>query len=153
MKSSRYPIISVIAYSGLGVLAATLGFRIYKIIESQIKKTSGENPFHEYLSKDLTVPQDRIHAQVDVLAEHATLLANQLKRLFFVESIIDSAKFGLILWALTYIGYWFSGLFLVVLAVLSAFSIPKIYEMYQEPIDAQLAMITEQAKKISQMLV
>ncbi|VDM57507.1 unnamed protein product, partial [Angiostrongylus costaricensis] len=148
--TSRYPIISVFAYTGLAVLAGTLGFRVYKTIEAQVKKTSGENPFQEYLSKDLTLPQERIHAQVDVLVEHAALLANHLKRLIFVENIVDSAKFALILWAMTYIGYWFSGFVLVVLAVLAAFSVPKVYEMYKEQIDAQLAMISQHIKKISE---
>lgn len=148
---ATYPIISVLAYTGLAVLAGTLGFRVYKTIEAQVKKTSGENPFQEYLSKDLTLPQERIHAQVDVLAEHAVLLANHLKRLIFVENIVDSAKFALILWAMTYIGYWFSGFVLVVLAVLAAFSVPKVYEMYKEPIDAQLAMISQHTKKICTM--
>ncbi|EYC18644.1 hypothetical protein Y032_0027g1631 [Ancylostoma ceylanicum] len=91
---AKYPILSVFAYTGLAVLAGTLGFRVYKTIEAQVKKTSGENPFQEYLAKDLTLPQERIHAQVDVLTEHATHLANQVKRLVFVENIVDSAKVG-----------------------------------------------------------
>ncbi|VDO67891.1 unnamed protein product [Heligmosomoides polygyrus] len=111
----EYPIISVLAYAGLAVLAGTVGFRVFKTIESQVKKTGAENPFQEYLAKDVELPQDRIHAQVDVLAEHAQLLVNQVKRLVFVESIVESVKFALILWALTYIGYWFSGFVIVVL--------------------------------------
>ncbi|RCN36586.1 Reticulon [Ancylostoma caninum] len=91
---AKYPILSVFAYTGLAVLAGTLGFRVYKTVEAQVKKTSGENPFQEYLAKDLTLPQERIHAQVDVLTEHATHLANQVKRLIFVENIVDSAKVG-----------------------------------------------------------
>ncbi|VDN34424.1 unnamed protein product, partial [Cylicostephanus goldi] len=89
---AKYPILSVFAYTGLAILAGTLGFRIYKTVESQVKKTDGENPFKEYLAKDLTLPQDRIHSQVDVLAEHATHLADKVKRLIFVENIVDSAK-------------------------------------------------------------
>ncbi|KIH56253.1 Reticulon [Ancylostoma duodenale] len=148
---AKYPILSVFAYTGLAVLAGTLGFRVYKTVEAQVKKTSGENPFQEYLAKDLTLPQERIHAQVDVLTEHATHLANQVKRLIFVENIVDSAKFALILWALTYIAYWFSGFALIVLGVLAVFSVPKVYEMYQEPIDAQLAVISEHIKNATKM--
>ncbi|PIO65144.1 Reticulon [Teladorsagia circumcincta] len=114
-KHLRYPILSVIAYTGLAVLAGTVGFRVFKTIEAQVKKTNGENPFQEYLAKDVQVPQERIHAQVDVLAEHGTALFNQLKRLIFVENIVDSVKFALILWALTYIGCWFSGFAIVIL--------------------------------------
>ncbi|ETN77086.1 Reticulon, partial [Necator americanus] len=147
----RYPILSVIAYTGLAILAGTLGFRVFKTIEAQVKKTNGENPFQEYLAKDLTLPQERIHAQVDVLTEHGTLLANQVKRLVFVENIVDSAKFALILWALTYIAHWFSGFTLIVLGILAVFSVPKVYEMYQEPIDAQLAVISDHIKNATKM--
>ncbi|PIO56596.1 hypothetical protein TELCIR_22004, partial [Teladorsagia circumcincta] len=59
--------------------------------------------------------------------------------------------FALILWALTYIGCWFSGFAIVILAVLGAFSIPKIYEMYQDPIDKNLAMVSENISKVSKM--
>ncbi|PIO70920.1 Reticulon [Teladorsagia circumcincta] len=93
----KYPILSVIAYTGLAVLAGTVGFRVFKTIEAQVKKTNGENPFQEYLAKDVQVPQERIHAQVDVLAEHGTALFNQLKRLIFVENIVDSVKVGSVL--------------------------------------------------------
>jgi len=137
----RYPILSVIAYTGLAVLAATLGFRIYKAIEGQIKKTGSENPFQQYLSQDLSLPQDRVHSQVDVLVEHGTCLANQLKKLIFVENIVESVKFGLLLWSLTYIASWFSGFTLALLTILGIFSIPKFYETYQEPIDHHLGIV------------
>ncbi|KHJ87125.1 Reticulon [Oesophagostomum dentatum] len=61
-------------------------------------------------------------------------------------------QFALILWSLTYIAYWFSGFALVILGVLAVFSVPKVYEMYQEPIDANLAKVSEQLKKVSQMI-
>ncbi|CAD6186845.1 unnamed protein product [Caenorhabditis auriculariae] len=148
----RYPLLSVIAYTGLAVVAATLGFRIFKSVEGQIKKTGGENPFQEFLAKDLTVPQDRVHAQVDVLVEHGNCLANQIKRLVFVDSILDTAKFGLFLWSLTYIASWFSGCALAFLAIVGTFSIPKLYETYQEPIDANLAVVKQHLQNVQNTL-
>ncbi|CAI4223418.1 unnamed protein product [Auanema sp. JU1783] len=148
----KYPILSVLSYSGLAILAATLGFRVFKAVEAQIKKTGGENPFQEYLAKDLTLPQERVHAQVDVLVEHGSCLANQLKKLVFVENIVDSVKFGLLLWSLTYVASWFSGFALIVLSVLGVFSVPIFYETYKEPIDAQLAVISGHINNVSQLL-
>ncbi|KAK6060453.1 hypothetical protein COOONC_01886 [Cooperia oncophora] len=40
---------------------------------------------------------------------------------------------------------------MVILAVLGAFSIPKIYEMYQEPIDQHLATASEHISKATKM--
>ncbi|KIH43344.1 hypothetical protein ANCDUO_26653 [Ancylostoma duodenale] len=72
---------------------------------------------------------------------------------YFLTLCNGTAKklFALILWALTYIAYWFSGFALIVLGVLAVFSVPKVYEMYQEPIDAQLAVISEHIKNATKM--
>ncbi|CAB3398274.1 unnamed protein product [Caenorhabditis bovis] len=148
----KYPILSVLAYTGLGVLAATLGFRIFKTIEAQIKKTGGENPFQEILAEEIALPQEKVHAQADVLVEHGTYLANKLKKIVFVESILESAKFGLILWSLTYIASWFSGFTLALLGVIGVFSIPKIYETNQEVIDANLALVSGHLQNVQNML-
>ena len=112
---SKFSLISLVAYGSLAVLIGTLGFRVFKLVEAQIKKTDGSNPFKEYLNKDLEVPQDRVHAQVDVFVEHGRNILNQLRRLFLVENVCDSVKFGLLLWTLTYIGAWFSGFALIIL--------------------------------------
>ena len=74
------------------------------------------NYFREYLNKDLNVPQDKVHAQVDVLSEHAVHLINKAKKLIFVENIFESVKFVLLLWSLTYVSAWFSGFVLVILS-------------------------------------
>lgn len=44
------------------------------------------------MNREFHLPQDTIHQQVDVLVEHANLVGNELRRLFFVESIVDSVK-------------------------------------------------------------
>ena len=44
---------------------------------------------------------------------------------------MDTIKFGLSLWGLTYIGSWFNAMTLIILAWVAAFSIPKLYKMNQ----------------------
>jgi reticulon-1 len=64
----------------------------FQLVEGRVKNTDGSNPFKPYLEQEVTVPQDRVHAQVDVLVEHAQLVATQLRRLFLVEHLVDSVK-------------------------------------------------------------
>ncbi|CAJ0568436.1 unnamed protein product, partial [Mesorhabditis spiculigera] len=149
---AKYPILSVVVYTSLAVLAGTVGFRLFKAVEAQIKKTEQQNPFQPLLDHELTVPQEKVHEQVDVLVEHGQVLANQTRRLFLVESIVDSVKFGLLLWALTYVTSWFSGFGLLILFVLGIFSIPKFYEVYQEPIDQNLGLIKGHIDNITNTL-
>ncbi|CAR99639.1 Protein CBG27216 [Caenorhabditis briggsae] len=124
----------------------------YKKIESQIKKTDAENPFSEILANDLSLPQEKVHAQADVFTEHATCIANKLKKLILVESPLESIKFGLILWSLTYVASWFSGCTLAVLALLGTFSIPKVYEANQEAIDPHLATVSGHLKNVQNLI-
>lgn len=42
---AKFPLIAVLSYVGLSILGGTLGFRIYKVVEAQIKKTDGANPY------------------------------------------------------------------------------------------------------------
>merc|ERR1712142_886634 len=72
----------------------------------------------------------------------------ELRRLVLIEDMIDSIKFGIFLWVMTYIGAWFNGLTLMILGLVSMFSLPKTYEVYQEQIDAYLAIAQDQVKGI-----
>lgn len=71
----KFSFISLIAYSAIAVLVGTLGFRLFKIAEAKFKKTDDKNPFQPLLEKDLDVPQEKIHAQVDVLVENVRSVA------------------------------------------------------------------------------
>merc|ERR1712112_475539 len=57
------------------------------------------------------------------------------------------------LWVMTYIGAWFNGLTLLILGLVSMFSLPKTYEVYQEQIDAYLALAQDQVKGIMAQLI
>ncbi len=55
---------------------------------------------------------------------NCTLL--ELRRLFLVENMLDSVKFGLSLWVLTYIGSWFNAMTLLILSWVGLFTVPKV---------------------------
>lgn len=46
----------------------------------------------------------------------------------------------MLFWVLTYIGAWFNGLTLVILAYLGAFSLPKVYELNKAQVDQILQL-------------
>ncbi|VDK72202.1 unnamed protein product [Litomosoides sigmodontis] len=150
---AKFPLIAVLSYVGLSILGGTLGFRIYKLVEAQIKKTDGANPYQGYLEgRELHLPREKVHQQVDALIEHVQFIGDKMRRLFLVESIVESVKFGLLLWALTYVSCWFSGLSLLILALLALFTIPKVYEVYQEPIDRNVFIAKQHVDDINKMI-
>jgi len=141
-------VISVVAYTALLLLTGTLSFRIYKNVLQAVQKTNEGHPFKEYLDVDLAPNNDRVHQVVDSLLKHYNTLVRKLRGVFLVEDIVDSIKFVVLFWVLTYIGSWFNGLTLVILAYIAAFALPKAYEMNKAQVDQVLGLACTQIQDV-----
>jgi hypothetical protein len=157
LSLALFSVLSVIAYLSLATLTVTVTFRIYKNVLGAVQKTGDGHPFNEqeddstlrqYLEMDIALPEDKVHELADLVMGHVTSAIKELRRLFLVEDFVDSLKFGLLLWVLTYIGAWFNGMTLLILGVVAIFSIPKVYETYKIQIDHYLDMARTQIKNV-----
>ncbi|KAH9383537.1 hypothetical protein HPB48_025109 [Haemaphysalis longicornis] len=135
-----FSLISVVAYLALGTLTVAIAFRVYRNVLQAVQKSSEGHPFKEYLEKDLSLPKERVHETVDTVVKHAEELVKRLRSLFLVEDLVDSLKLALLFWVLTYVGSWFNGMTLIILAYVAAFTLPKVYETYQAEIDQYLGL-------------
>jgi len=97
---------------------------------------------------DLTISPEKAQEYAEIISSYMATYVGELRRLALVEDMIDSIKFGIFLWVMTYVGAWFNGLTLLILGLVSMFSLPKTYEVYQEQIDAYLALAQDQVKGI-----
>ncbi|XP_053973809.1 reticulon-1-A isoform X4 [Hylaeus volcanicus] len=141
LSLAYFSLISVLAYLSLLVLTGTIAFRIYKTVLQAVQKTSDGHPFKDILELDLTVPAEKVHEVADVAVAHANAAVSELRRLFLVEDFVDSLKFGVLLWCLTYVGSWFNGMTLIIIGVVALFTLPKIYETNKAQIDQNLALV------------
>jgi len=141
-------LISVVAYLSLAVLTVTISFRVYRTVLQAVQKTGDGNPFKGFLETDIEIPRDKVNAIVDHVIDHMDKCHDVLRRLFLVEDLVDSIKFAVMLWLLTYIGGWFNGLTLLILAFIGLFSIPKVYELHQEKIDNYIDLVNKQVKDV-----
>ncbi|XP_037575407.1 reticulon-3-B isoform X2 [Dermacentor silvarum] len=135
-----FSLISVVAYLALGSLMVAIAFRIYRNVLQAVQKSSEGHPFKEYLEKDLSLPKERVHETVDVVVKHVDATVARLRSLFLVEDLVDSLKLALLFWVLTYVGSWFNGMTLIILAYVSAFTLPKVYETYKTEIDQYVGL-------------
>lgn len=136
-----FSLISVVAYLSLLGLTGTISFRIYKNVVQAVQKTGNGHPFKEFLEFDLTLPPEKVKELSEVGVAHVNAGLAELRRLFLVEDLIDSIKFGVFMWTLTYLGAWFNGMTLVILAWVALFTLPKVYETNKTQIDANLEIV------------
>ncbi|XP_026211421.1 reticulon-4 isoform X4 [Anabas testudineus] len=141
-------IVSVSSYIGLALLSVTVCFRIYKGILQAIQKSDEGHPFKQYLDQDVSLSEDTVHKYSDVVLAKLNKIIVDLRRLFLVEDLVDSIKFAVLMWILTYVGALFNGLTLLILGLIGAFSCPIIYEKHQAQIDHYLALVNNQIKDI-----
>ncbi|XP_064623886.1 reticulon-1-A-like isoform X2 [Lineus longissimus] len=143
-----FSVLSVLAYLSLAVLTVTLSFRIYKNVLQAVQKSGDGHPFKTYLEMDVCLPNEKVHHIVDIMLSHVNTMIKEVRRFFLVEDLVDSVKFGLLLWVFTYIGAWFNGLTLIILSVVTVFTVPKFYETNKTQIDNYLDIASTHVKKI-----
>ncbi|XP_078516745.1 reticulon-1 isoform X2 [Lissotriton helveticus] len=138
---TQFSVVSVIAYLALAALSATISFRIYKSVLQAVQKTDEGHPFKPYLEMEISLSQDQIQKYTDCLQLYMNSTVKELRRLFLVQDLVDSLKFAVLMWLLTYVGALFNGLTLLIMAVISMFSLPAVYDKYQPQIDQYVGLM------------
>ncbi|XP_051900224.1 reticulon-2-like isoform X2 [Pristis pectinata] len=146
---TQFSSISVLAYLVLSALSVTISLRLYTSVLHLIYKTQEVHPFQSYLDLDISLSQEQLRKYSETLMSYLTSTINHLRRLILVEDLLDSLKFGVLLWLLTYIGALFNGLTLTILVVVGAFIIPLIYRKHKVQINQYLGLLRGQIKDVT----
>ncbi|NWI95799.1 RTN4 protein, partial [Pitta sordida] len=141
-----FSIVSVTAYIALALLSVTISFRIYKGVIQAIQKSDEGHPFRAYLESDVAVSEELIQKYSNLVLGHVNGTVRELRRLFLVDDLVDSLKFAVLMWVFTYVGALFNGLTLLILALISLFSVPVIYERHQAQIDHYVGLVNKNVK-------
>lgn len=141
-----FSIVSVTAYIALALLSVTVSFRIYKGVIQAIQKSDEGHPFRAYLESEVAISEELVQKYSNSALGHVNCTIKELRRLFLVDDLVDSLKFAVLMWVFTYVGALFNGLTLLILALISLFSVPVIYERHQAQIDHYLGLANKNVK-------
>nr|XP_023419882.1 reticulon-4 isoform X1 [Cavia porcellus] len=141
-----FSIVSVTAYIALALLSVTISFRIYKGVIQAIQKSEEGHPFRAYLESKVAISEELVQKYSNSALGHVNCTIKELRRLFLVDDLVDSLKFAVLMWVFTYVGALFNGLTLLILALISLFSVPVIYERHQPQIDHYLGLANKNVK-------
>merc|ERR1712203_814381 len=144
-----YSLISVLAYVSLSLLLAVIGIKIYTYVMVTFLKKETVNPIAKFAGCDMTIPADTVNDYANRATDKLNCAIKELRRLFMVDNMLDSIKFGLSLWVLTYIGSWFNAMTLLIMAWVGLFSIPKVYVNNKAQIDPVLDQVKAKLNEVS----
>ena len=146
---SSYSLITVVSYTCLTLLMVVLGVKVYSYVMVMMKKAEpGSDPLAKVSAMAVTIPDDTITNMSPCIAGFINKTTTELRRLFLVEDMVDTIKFGLSLWLLTYIGSWFNMLTLLILAWVTLFSAPKLYVLNQAQVDEVMGQVMSQIEEV-----
>jgi len=137
-----YPFLTVLTTFCMALLAVAFLYRIGMTIVNAVQKTSPEHPFQKLLERDIKVPTDRIDSISKFLAGEINCTIKCLQDLFLVKDVLQSLKFGVFLWLLSYVATWISPLTILTLSVLLVFTVPKLYEEKSVQIDDAIKSVS-----------
>jgi len=149
LSLASYSLITVGSYSCLALLIGVLGVKLYSYVMVMLKKAEpGSDPLAKVSAMPVTIPAETISNMSPCIAGAVNKTTTELRRLFLVEDMVDTIKFGLSLWLLTYIGSWFNMLTLLILAWVIFFSAPKLYVNNQTQVDEVMGQVMAQVDEV-----
>lgn len=130
-----YPLISVVTTFALGFLCVCFLYHIGMTVFNVVQKTTAEHPFKNLLEQNIEIPEEVVSQLSTCICKFINAEIKCCQRLFLIENLFESVKFGITLWLVSYVSCWFSLLTMIILSVITLFTVPKLYEEKQTEID------------------
>ena len=143
----KFSLISVIAHFALAALMLSVGCRVYVHLMGFLKKPC-RDPLNLVRDIEVTLPSEKVDYFVSTTAENVNNLALKTKSLILFENYIDTLKFFILLYIITFIGAVFNTLTLLILSWVGAFLFPTIYDQNQDTFDDMAAQFMAKYQSI-----
>ena len=123
---ASYPVLTLICWSVIFGTLAGGAYVGYHLAMSKINSTKFDHPFASVLRDDTGIPPDCAHKILDSVLRYSNEPISKLKKLLLCEDI-STALYGLALfWFVSLFSDWFSGITLLYLMFIGAFTLPKV---------------------------
>merc|ERR1711931_529205 len=143
----KFSLVSVLAHFALAVLMFGVGSRVYVHLMGFMKKPCSD-PLDLVRDIEVTLPAEKVEAFISSAAENINNVALKTKSLILFENYIETLKFSVLLYIITFIGAVFNTLSLLIVAWLGAFLFPTIYDQNQDQFDNMAAQMVEKYQGI-----
>merc|ERR1711953_324256 len=147
-------LLSVISYTALMLLTAVAAVKVYAFIMVKMRKVDASfDPLAVAASMPLSLPESAIKEHAPCITSMINQALAKAKSLFLLEIPVDTLKFGLCLYVLTYVGAWFNALTLVILTWIGVFTLPKLYLNNQAAVDEVVGKVAGQVNEVKAKVV
>lgn len=138
----KFSLISVVSHTLLSILLIGVAARVYVHLMGFLKKPCTD-PLDNVRDIEVTLPAEKVESFVTSSAQQLNTFATCLKSLILVENYVESIKFGVLMYLLSFVGAMFNTLTLLILVWIGAFIFPTVYDQNQDKFDDMAAQLKE----------
>jgi len=104
--------------------------------------------FDSIFPADVNVTERHAQALANAVRANGTSVLRQARSLFLWQNLTNSILFGLVLFLFFYIGLSMNALTFALIGLVFLFTVPKIYRVYQVPIDRTAKQVLDQINHV-----
>jgi len=144
-------LISVLAYTGLTLIGAVVAVKVFGIVMAKANKPNPLASHLQHISQvDLTISPETVEQRVTMIVAKTNQFTAHLKNVIIVQDVMETLKFGLVCYLLTFIGGMMNTLTLLVLVWVLVFTLPKVYLNNQDMADEVISKAMVQINAIKE---
>lgn len=142
LSLALFSLLTVISSLLLLALTVVGSYRFYLAVMFRIKGVNDQT-FEKLSELDVSLPKDKVKQLANLLETDINRVLNQVKSIVLWDNVVTSSLAVVVLYIVYSIGTVFNTLTLLILTLVSVFTLPKVYQVYQKPIDQAVQKATD----------
>jgi len=123
-------------------------YKLYNYVMATFVGRVQDDIFDSIFSSDVNISERQAQALANSIRANGTALLRQARSLFLWNNLTNSIIFGLALFVFFYIGLSMNALTFALVGLIFLFTVPKVYQVYQVPIDRIAKQILDQINQV-----
>ncbi|CAF0830626.1 unnamed protein product [Rotaria sp. Silwood1] len=123
-------------------------YKLYNYVMVTFVGRIQDDIFDSSFSSDMHISDKQAQALANYIRTNGTSVLRQARSLFLWNNLTNSIIFGLMLFVFFYIGLSMNALTFALVGLIILFTIPKIYQVYQVPIDRTAKQVLNQINQL-----
>ncbi|CAF1065937.1 unnamed protein product [Adineta steineri] len=140
--------LAAISFWLLALLVVVGLYKLYNYVMATFVGRVQDDIFDSIFSSDVHISERHAQAMANYIRTNGTSIIRQARRVFLWNNLTTSIIFGLILFASFYIGLSMNTLTFALVGLVFLFTVPKIYQVYQVPIDHVAKQVLDQINQV-----
>jgi hypothetical protein len=122
--------------------------KLYNYVMATFVGRVQEDIFDLMFPPDVNISERQAQALANYIRANGTSILKQARNLFLWNNLPNSVIFGLVLFVFFYIGLSMNALTFAMVGLIFLFTVPKIYQVYQVPIDRTAKQVLDQINQL-----